>query len=282
MDNPAPARDEKFSGEMGEYAQQLLVTYPLREPVLRSAIASLGLPPASRGLDVGCGIGLQTMLLAAAIGPAGHVSGIDVCPEFAAYARRAAECSGLHDRTSFQAADMNDLPFEDGAFDWAWSVDCVGYHPSDPLPPLRELQRVVKRGGTVAILGWSQQMLLPGYPLLEARLNATSAGYAPFRRGMKAERHFLRALHWFSALGFSDPRAETLAGTAHAPLNEEMRVALLAMLRMRWNNDSGEITQSDWDEFLALCNPTSPRFVLDLPDYYATFVYSMFFARVAG
>ena len=281
MLHPARPQYEKFNREMNEYAQRLLVTYPLREPVLRSAIASLGFPPASRGLDVGCGIGLQSMLLAETVGPGGHVSGVDVLPEFAGYARRIAACSGLCDRTSFQAADMNLLPFEDGTFDWAWSVDCVGYHPSDPLTPLREMQRVVKPGGIVAVLGWSHQMLLPGCPQLEARLNASSSGYAPFGDAMKPERHFLRALNWFHALGFGIPRAETFVGTAHAPLSAELRAALLAMLDMRWDNDSGEILPADWDEFLTLRHPTSPRFVLDLPDYYAYFTYSAFFGRVS-
>jgi arsenite methyltransferase len=40
-------------------------------------IHALGLPPESQVLDVGCGIGLQALLLTEAIGPAGHVTGLD-------------------------------------------------------------------------------------------------------------------------------------------------------------------------------------------------------------
>jgi hypothetical protein len=39
---------------------------------------------------------------------------------------------------------------------------------------------VVRLGGSVAILFWSSQMLLPGHPVLEARLNATRVGIAPY------------------------------------------------------------------------------------------------------
>ncbi|HEX5942204.1 MAG TPA: hypothetical protein VFY66_07990, partial [Anaerolineales bacterium] len=54
--------------------QNLLEANPLREPTLRSIIQSLQLPRGSRGLDAGCGIGLQAFLLAEAVGPEGQVT----------------------------------------------------------------------------------------------------------------------------------------------------------------------------------------------------------------
>ena len=69
------------------YAQMLRVSHSLREPVLRSAIPALQLPAGSRGLDAGCGIGHPATLLAEAVGPVGHVTGLDLSPEFLVYAR---------------------------------------------------------------------------------------------------------------------------------------------------------------------------------------------------
>ena len=93
---------------------------------------------------------------------------------------------------------MGKLPFENGTLDWAWSSSCVGYSASlEPLSAVKELARVVKPGGSVAIFAWSSEKLLPGYPLLETRLNATSSGIAPFVKGKRPELHFLRALGWF-------------------------------------------------------------------------------------
>jgi len=266
--------------EMDAYARRLVVSNPLIEPIIRSAIQALQIPPGSRGLDAGCGIGLQALLLAEAVGPAGHVTGLDLSPQFLVHAREIAEKAGLSERISFQQGDVNRLPFDDDAFDWVWSANCVGYHPAEPLPMLRELTRVVKSGGSVAILAWSSQQLLPGYPLLEARLNATSSGIAPFVKGKRPELHFSRALSWLRDLGLEAPTVRTFVGDAHAPLSDDMRSALMALLEMRWPGVQSEMTPEDWAKFQRLCQPESPDFILDLPDYYAFFTYSMFQANM--
>jgi len=252
----------------------------LREPVVRSAIQALQFPPGTRGLDVGCGIGSHTLLLADAVMPAGHVTGLDLSPEQLAYAREAAKESELSKHVSFREGDMKDLPFGDNTYDWVWSMDCVGYTPVEPLPLIRELVRVVKPGGNVAILVWSSQQLLPGYPSLEARINATSAGIAPFVKGKSPEKHCLRALGWFRDAGLAALTVQIFVGAVHAPLSDEVRAELLSLFRMRWPGMQSELTQDDWQEFQRLCQPESPDFILNLPDYFAFFTYSLFSGTV--
>ena len=151
---------------------------------------------------------------------------------------------------------------------------------------MQELKRVVKPGGSVAILAWSSEKLLPGYPRLEARLNATSAGIAPFATGRTPESHFLRALGWFRDAGLEEPTARTFVGDAYAPLTDDLRSALMALFQMRWPGVESELSQEDaegqhpWAEFRRLCLPESPDFILDHPDYYAFFTYSMFWGKV--
>jgi len=161
-----------------EYLHRLLLSDPLRQPVMQAAIQALQLPTGSRGLDAGCGAGSLTLLLAEAVGPNGHVTGVDMNSAFLAHATKTAEESGLAKRVSFQQGDVSDLLLDKDSFDWAWSADCVGFIPAHPVPLLKELAGVVRSGGSLAILLWSSQQLLPGYPLLEARLNATTAGIA--------------------------------------------------------------------------------------------------------
>jgi len=263
------------------YAQSLSVFNPLRESIIGSAIKVLQFPTGSRGLDAGCGTGLPALLLAKAVGDAGHVTGLDLSPALLVHAEKIVEEHGLSERISFQEGDVNKLPFDDNSFDWAWSVDCVGYHPSDPLPPLKELARVVKPGGRVALLAYSSQQLLPGYPLLEARLNGTSTGIAPFVEGKRPELHFLRALGWFHTIGMDTPQARTFVDEVCAPLADDVRAALLSLFHMRWGKAKSEVSEHDWVELQRLCQPDSPDLILGRSDYYAFFTYSMFYGEVA-
>jgi len=263
------------------YIQQLAESNPLREPILHEAIQAIQLPQGSRGLDAGCGIGLQALLLTEAVGPAGHVTGLDISAEFLLHAKKIVNKSGLSEQISLQKGDVNELPFDDDTFDWVWSSDFVGYPISEePLPLLRELARVVKPEGSVAILAWSSQQLLPGYPLLEARLNATCSALIPYVKGKRPEANFVRALGWFHQTDFEEPTAQTFAGDVYAPLSEDMRAALITFFKMLWKEPQPEVSQEDWAEYQRLCQPESPDFILNLPDYYAFFTYSMFWGKV--
>jgi ubiquinone/menaquinone biosynthesis C-methylase UbiE len=271
---------QKKIDDRGTYAHKMALSDLLRKSTIRSAIQALKPPSGSRGLDAGCGIGSNTLLLSEAVGPDGHVIGLDLSSEFLVIARKIAETSGLSEQFSFQEGDVNHLPFDGDAFDWALSVDCVGYAPLEPLPLVKELARVVKPGGSVAILGWSSQQLLPGYPLLEARLNATSSGIAPFTKGKRPELHFLRALGWFNEAGLKELGANTFSGEIHAPLSDDIRSALISLFQMRWGEPQSESPQEDWEEYQRLIQPESPDFILRVPDYYAFFTYSLFQGKV--
>ena len=264
------------------YIQRLLESNPLREPLLRSVIHTLQLPQGSRGLDAGCGIGLQTLLLAEAVGGEGRVTGLDVSPAFLRYAAEMVEGSKSEDRISFQEGDVSELPFEDDHFDWVWSADCVGYPVGDLLPILQELARVVRPGGSVNILAWSSQSLLPGYSMLEARLNATCSAFTSIFQGKRPEKHFMRALGWFRKAGLGDACGQSFVGDVQAPVSEDVRKALISLFQMLWGEPQPEVSQEDWREYQRLCTPESPDFILTLPDYYAFFIYTLFRGTVPG
>jgi demethylmenaquinone methyltransferase/2-methoxy-6-polyprenyl-1,4-benzoquinol methylase len=260
--------------------QNLLQANPLREPVLRSIVREQELPRGSRGLDAGCGIGLQAILLAEAIGPTGRVMGLDILPELLSYGEDLINRAGFGDRIAFRPGDVSCLPFDDNSFDWAWSADCIGYPAGNLMPPLKELVRVVRPGGSLILLGWSSQQLLPGYPLLEARLNATCSAYNPFLRGKHPESHFMRARTTFREMGLQDIQAKTFVGAVQAPLGSEERAALISLFRMLWGEPQPEVCAEDWAEYQRLCTPGSPGLILDITDYYAFFTYSVFRGRV--
>jgi len=273
--------------DMDAYARMLSCADLLREPAIRSAIQALKLPSGSRGLDVGCGIGHHTLWLAEAVAPAGHVTGLDLSPELLAHAKEQVKKSRLSEQISFQEGDVNKLPFDNDTFDWIWSADTIWIGPKaircpaeDPLPLVKELARVVKPGGSVAILFWSSQKLLPGYPLLEARLNMTSPAIAPFTNGMKPEFHFLCSRGWLRDAYLEDLVGYTFVTDVQAPLSDDLRSALTATFQMFWAEAQSEVTREDWAEFERICQPESPDFILNRPDYYAFLTYSLFRGKV--
>jgi SAM-dependent methyltransferase len=219
--------------------------------------------------------------LSDAVGTDGHVTGLDIMPELLAYGQDLAAKAGLSERVAFRAGDVSCLPFEDNNFDWAWSADCTGYPAGELAPLLQELVRVVKPGGSVILLGWSSQQLLPGYPLLEAQLNATCSGYIPFLKEKRPEVNFMRALAVFRNARLEDVRAQTFVGEVQAPLGSGEKTALTSLFEMLWGAPQLEASAEDWAEYKHLCTPTSADFILDIPDYYAFFTYTMFRGRVS-
>ncbi len=274
--------NEKKS-EAENYIQKLRITNVLREPVIRSAIQALNLPSGSTGLDAGCGLGFQTVLLAEATGPDGHITGLDLSSEFLKYAENNARETEVSNQISFKQGNINTLPFNKNTFDWILSIDCAGYQPTEkPVTLIKEFARVVKPGGTVTILFWSSQQILPGFPLLEARLNTTSQGIAPYKKNMRPESHIFRALGWFRKAGLKNFSAHTFVSNICAPLDENTQKALHSLLLMRWEKVDKEVSTEDWTLFQQLCNPDSSDYILNCPDYYAFFTYSMFSGKVVG
>lgn len=260
----------------------LYITNRLREPLMGEIIQALHLPVGSQGLDVGCGIGLQALQLADAVGESGHVTGLDASASFLELAQGFARQATLSERISFRQGDWNELPFADSTFDWAWSADAAGYATSVPGRVMRELARVVKPAGSVIVLFWSSQVLLPGYPALEARLNATWAGIAPFEDEAPPETHYLRTLGWLREAGLVDVRAEIFASSVSAPLDKDLRESLTALFEMRWGKAETDLSPEDWQTYQRLCRADSPDLLLNRPDYYAFFTYSVFHGRRQG
>ena len=140
---------------------------------------------------------------------------------------------------------------------------------------------MVRPGGRVAVLAWTSQQLLPGYPLLEAQLNATCSAYAPLLRSQQPASHFMRALRPFAEAGITEATARTFVGEVRAPLSTECRRALTSLFEMLWEAASPEAAEADRLEYQRLCQADSPDFILNLAEYYAFFTYTVFSGIVA-
>ncbi len=98
-------------------------------------------------LDLGCGNGLLTLELARAVGPQGHVTGIDPSPDMLATAR--ARCQG-RDNVTLIEGRAADLPLDTAGVDKAVALQVMEYF-DNRTPALRELHRVLRPGGRLVI-----------------------------------------------------------------------------------------------------------------------------------
>jgi ubiquinone/menaquinone biosynthesis C-methylase UbiE len=176
----------------------------LRSHTWRTAENSAGylLPHLRSGqalLDVGCGPGTITADLARRVAP-GRVVGIDRAQEVLAQARAHAEREGA--RVAFAAGDVYALDFPDASFDVVHAHQVL-QHLTDPVRALREMRRVLRPGGVVAVRDsdYASFAWAPREPRLEDWL----ALYRAVARRNGAEPDAGRFLKgWARAAGFAE------------------------------------------------------------------------------
>lgn len=120
--------------------------FPDDGPAYAAAVADLGLRAGDRVLDAGCGTGRALPPLRAAVGPSGVVLGADLTPAMLQAAVRA----GRDRDGQLLLADVAALPLRTDSLDAVFGAGLISHLP-DPAENLRELARVVRPGGTLAL-----------------------------------------------------------------------------------------------------------------------------------
>ncbi len=109
------------------------------------------LPAGTTVLDVGCGIGGSSRILARDYGFS--VTGITISPQ---QVRRAQELTPADIDATFKVDDAMGMSFPDATFDVVWSIE-AGPHMPDKAVFARELLRVLKPGGILVVADWNQR-----------------------------------------------------------------------------------------------------------------------------
>ncbi len=149
-------------------------------------------------LDVGCGPGTITNDLAAAVGPAGSVLGVDSAPTVIEIARAGNTATNV----CFAVQDIGDLGLETGAYDIVHAHQVL-QHLTDPVAALREMARVTRPGGLVAVRD-ADYAAMTWYPHSDG-LDAWLATYRGAARSLGAEPDAgRRLLAWAHEAGFTD------------------------------------------------------------------------------
>jgi ubiquinone/menaquinone biosynthesis C-methylase UbiE len=166
------------------------------------------LSPGQTLLDVGCGPGTVTVDLARRLAP-GAVIGVDRSERVIEIARQDAAKAGA-DNVTFQVADAYSLPFADDSVDVAHAHQLL-QHLGDPVAALRELRRVVRPGGVVAVrdADYAGMTWFPQSPALDE----WSALYHEVTQANGAEADAGRRLRsWALEAGFAQEDVTSTAG----------------------------------------------------------------------
>lgn len=195
----APA-DGSFAVDHGLYSSEQMATVP---PTARKLSRGCGNPTAFAGLtagetvvDLGCGGGIDIILAARQVGPAGAVTGVDMTPQMIARARGAATEAGLSEQVTFLVADLAATGLPDASVDVVIS-NCVINLCPDKDAVYTEIFRILRPGGRVAISDIT--LSAPLTPELAAHFQDSWAGCMG---GAIPEGDYLRIV---SEAGFSDP-----------------------------------------------------------------------------
>jgi 2-polyprenyl-3-methyl-5-hydroxy-6-metoxy-1,4-benzoquinol methylase len=181
------------------HAEPVLQSHRWRTAENSAAYLLPFLRPGLDLLDVGCGPGTITVDLAERVAP-GRVVGIDVSVDPLPEARAVAERAGI--AVAFEVGDVYALAAPDDSFDVVHAHQVL-QHLTDPVVALREMARVCRPGGVIAVrdVDYAATTWFPTDPGLDRWLDL----YGRVARANRAEPDAgRRLLSWAHAAGFRD------------------------------------------------------------------------------
>ncbi|HKG21767.1 MAG TPA: class I SAM-dependent methyltransferase [Blastocatellia bacterium] len=134
------------------------------EPITAALLGEAGVSEGSSVLDVAGGTGQPAIAIAELVGPSGEVVCTDAVAEMVRAADEEARRLGLRN-ISFRQCPADSLPFRDNEFDLSVSRLGLMFFP-DPVASLKEMLRVTKPGGRVALAVWGGREFNPYFRIV--------------------------------------------------------------------------------------------------------------------
>ena len=235
-------------------------------------IRDLHLKRGSRIVDAGCGPGLWTPLLARAIGPQGHIIGVDVSAEALVTARQRGQGAWYEKQVTYRLSSMEHLPVPDGSIDCIFSANVSQYLP-EPVQTFATLGRYLVPGGQLVIKDidfgtmrfptidsalqarvfqaraeWEKQRLLEGYMFEDSWVGSKLASY-------------------LRAAGYEQVQEKCYAVVRQAPLTPDFRAYLQGIARWFVCEEAPFLAKSDMQRWLHFFDD-GPACALDQPAFF--------------
>ncbi|MEU7751360.1 arsenite methyltransferase [Micromonospora sp. NPDC049101] len=205
---------ERPTTGVNDFSADIYELNDMEEVPLRAALARLGcanptavaaLRPGDVVLDLGSGGGLDALLAARRVGPAGHVYGIDMTDEMLGLAWQNAAEAGVGN-VSFLKGDIEQIPMPDACVDVVIS-NCVINLAVDKRQVVAETWRVLRPGGRLAVADVVIRGGLPAGSAFADALRTDLYAWGSCVAGALSDIDYLRLL---SEQGFADPRMDIL------------------------------------------------------------------------
>jgi ubiquinone/menaquinone biosynthesis C-methylase UbiE len=237
MDARLQRRIQRYGWDLASADYEALWQVQLSES--QAALLALALPAAGeRVLDIACGTGLATFAAARAVGPKGQVLGIDLSGRMVEAAEKRARDLSLSN-CSFSRMDAERLALPDGSFDLVLCALGLMYMP-DAEQAVREMCRVLRPGGRVALAVWGQRANCGWsalFPIVDAEVSSEVCPLF-FRLG---EQDALARL--CAGAGFEQVQQRRITTTlAFADANEACEAALVGgPVALAWSRFNDEV-----------------------------------------
>lgn len=160
----------------------------------QETIARLSLKRGDRVLDVCCGTGASAIPAAVCVGYSGRVLAVDIAESLLQLGRQKAQQQGL-ENIEFRYGEFENLGLPNDSFDAIVCVFGIFFVP-DMIAAVRELGRMVRPGGKLAITSWGEKVFEPAnqafWRIIEAERPELVKKFTPWHR--ISDRASLKAL----------------------------------------------------------------------------------------
>jgi SAM-dependent methyltransferase len=264
MASSRPLRDDprrSYAGKLERFGRFIA-------PELKSLFAGLGLAPGARVLDLGCGVGIATRLLADLLGEKSHIVGVDLSLPHLRAAR-----GGRGREVSLLQGDAAQPCFREDSFDLIWSCNTIN-HLAVPVEALARLRTTLRAGGRIVLAqsGLLPEMYFAWDAPLDDAVRRACHDYYRARYELEVEdtagvRGLIRLLQ---RAGLRVGRVQTLVIERVQPLSDvDCAYFEEAIFRGTWGERLRPfLSPAQWQRLCSYTDPTSPGYCLDREDFH--------------